>query len=188
MSRLIAAIALITPLPLMAHAPMIVDGELSETAPFMIDDPEHSKALYGQLDGTPDYYQWTVDEAFDFYVGITAPRVEGCPIAATFSAEVTNEAGDLVATLDGESGEWWAWFEEFGERWYWVGPETGVDFRSDREMPAGTYTVKVYNEGNTGHYVLAVGDDERFGPEIISSLPRISQQSQAWWDAVDCQP
>lgn len=94
MSRLIAALALIAPLPALAHAPVIVEGDLSESAPFLIDDPEHSKALYGQLDGAPDYYRWTADEVFDFYVGITAPRVEGCPIAATFSAEVTDEAGN----------------------------------------------------------------------------------------------
>lgn len=56
MTRLIAALALLAPLPLGAHAPMIAEGELTEAAPFQIDDPEHSKAIYGALDGTPEYY------------------------------------------------------------------------------------------------------------------------------------
>lgn len=186
MTRLITALALILPLPLAAHAPMIAEGDLSREAPFQIDDPEHSKAIYGELNGSPEFYTWTADEPFDFYVGLTAPRVEGCPISRTFSAQVTNQDGEVVADLVGDGFEWWAWFEEFGKRWYWVGPETGVDFRSDRQMPAGTYTVKVYNDANDGHYVLAIGDDERFGPAVLASLPRVSRQSQAWWEAVDC--
>jgi len=186
MTRLIAAIAFILPLPVVAHAPMMAEGDLSMESPFQIDDPEHSKAIYGELNGSPEYYSWTVEEPFDFYVGLTAPGVEECPIVATFSAEVTNQDGDVVASLVGDGVEWWAWFEEFGARWYWVGPETGVDFRSDEQLPAGTYTVKIFNEDNAGHYVLAVGDDERFGPEVLMSLPRIGRESQAWWEAVDC--
>ena len=172
--------------PAAAHAPMMNDEASTPADPYVIDDPEHSKAIYAELDGDPDYYLLTSEEAFDLYVGLTAARVEGCPLAQTFSFEITTPAGEVLDARDGAEFEWWPWFEEFGKRWYWVGPETGADFQSTEVYPAGDYVVRVFNETNTGKYVLAVGDDERFGPGVLLSLPRVSRESRAWWDAAGC--
>ena len=169
-----------------AHAPAINDAESTAEAPFRIDDPEHSKAIYAELDGDADYYWISSDAPFDFYVGITAARVEGCPLERTFSFEVTTPEGEGIDARDGAEFEWWAWFEEYGERWYWVGPEIGADFQSDRVYEAGDYVVRVFNEGNEGKYVLAVGDDERFGPAVLLTLPMVMRESAAWWEAAGC--
>ena len=169
-----------------AHAPAINDQPSTAQAPFLIDDPEHSKAIYAELDGDADYYWITSEEPFDFYVGITAARVEGCPLERTFSFEVMTPEGEVIDGRDGASFEWWAWYEEFGEQWYWVGPEIGADFQSDRVYEAGDYVVRVFNDGNEGRYVLAVGDDERFGPAVLATLPMVLRKSGAWWEAAGC--
>ena len=77
-----------TATPLLAHEPVIDTGERSAAAPFVIDEPEHSKAIYAELDGDADVYQLTSDVPFDFYAGLTAAGVEGCELDQTFSFEV----------------------------------------------------------------------------------------------------
>ena len=80
-------------------------------------------------------------------------------------------------------------YEEYGKTWYWVGPEIGKDFLGDRTYEAGTYYIKVFNQTNTGKYVLAVGDIERFGFSTIAGmvLNRTMQKVRdGWWDESLC--
>ncbi|GGX41004.1 hypothetical protein [Saccharospirillum salsuginis] len=148
--------------------------------PYVIEKPEVSKAIYAELNGAPDVYRITIDRAFDFYAGITQPKWEGCARAHWFSVDILDENRDLISSLDGERFEWWAWYEEYGKQWYWIGPESGEDFLSTDRFPAGTYYLKVYNQAQQGLYVLAVGDDEQFGPITITrtliSLPGIEKR------------
>ena len=41
-------------------------------------------------------------------------------------------------------------------KWYWVGPEYGADFKSTNVFEAGTYYLRVFNNDNSGNYVLAI--------------------------------
>lgn len=190
------AVALLTMLglmagPLAAHQPVLPDANTaySRAAPYVVDDPETSKAIFATLTGEPHYYQISSAEEFDFYLGITAPRQEGCALTQTFSFELLDENFNRVTRMDGTQHDWTAWYEEFGRKWYWVGPEIGENFQSDRRARAGTYYVRVYNASNTGQYVLAVGDDERFPPGVIMRTIRIMPSiNRAYWNPENCVP
>ena len=41
-----------------------------------------------------------------------------------------------------------------GKQWYWNGPEIGENFLSNRVYDAGTYYIRVFNESNTGQYII----------------------------------
>lgn len=172
-----------------AHAPVLDDGQFAKTktAPFLIDDPEHSKAIYSELSGAPHFYRLDSDKPFNFYLGITAPKIEGCTLGETFSFEVLNAEFEKTDGRDGAGLDWTPWYEKFGKKWYWVGPQIGTDFKSDRVYPAGTYHIKVFNAANSGKYVLATGDVERFGAATLltirSTMKRINEK---FWNPANC--
>lgn len=176
-----------------AHQPVHDDTteDWSFESPYEVKKPEVSKAIYAELNGSFDVYRIESDESFDFYAGITQPKLENCARDQWFSIDILDADRNLIATLDGESFEWWAWYEEFGKKWYWVGPEYGEEFLSTEQFAAGTYYLKVYNDAQQGRYVLAVGDDEKFGPIAIArtivSLPGIEKR---FWDKPEenCDP
>ena len=192
MNRMLAtvatAMALLTSGAL-AHQPVLkLDGTGSTDDPFIIEEPEISKAIFRELDGEPHFYKMTSAEPFAFYAGITKAKVDECPLGKTFSFDVLAAEGELVEKADGEKFEWWPWYEEFGKDWYWVGPEIGKDFKSTTEFTAGTYFIKVYNETNTGQYVLATGDIEHFPLGVIArtvvTMPKIERM---FWEEAGCQ-
>ena len=94
---------------------------------------------------------------------------------------------ELIKKKDGENFNWWPWYEKHGEKWYWIGPEIGEKFKSNRVFNKGTYYIRVYNQTNTGQYVLAVGDIESFPISVIVkmlfTLPSINS---AFWDEIPC--
>lgn len=170
-----------------AHQP-IINGEdrRSPQTAFVIDKPEISKAIFSELNGAPQYYRIDSATSFAFYVGVSQPRRDGCPIAVTFSFDVLDSNLRVIDGQDGEGFEWWEWYEEYGRNWYWVGPELGKDFKSNRMYQAGTYYIRVFNDDNQGQYVLAVGDIEKFTLPVIArtllTMPRIN--SRFWNDGV----
>ena len=121
--------------------------------------------------------------------GITVPKIDDCPLEKRFSFEVLDEDLKLILAADGETFDWWPWYEEFGQKWYWVGPEVGEDFKGNRQFAAGTYYIRVFNAANEGQYVLAIGDIESFPLDIIAgtifSMPGINRD---FWDSVTCAP
>ena len=48
-----------------------------------------------------------------------------------------------------------------------------ISFKSNNTFDAGDYYIKVYNKKNIGNYVLATGEDEKFGPLVLAKLPFI---------------
>lgn len=185
----VAAVFLILlSLPAWAHQPVVAErASYPAEAPYAIAEPEISKAIFGELNGEPQYYRIVSETPFRFYAGITAPRIEGCPLETWFSFEVLDGDFRPIATLDGEDFEWWPWYEEFGGNWYWIGPEIGEDFKATEEYAAGTYHIRVHNEDNQGKYVLAVGDIESFPIDVIArtmiTMPGINAR---FWDALAC--
>ena len=171
-----------------AHQPILSSGSKYSTEnPFVIEEPEISKAIYAELIGHPHYYRISSETDFKFYVGITVPKIAGCLLQKRFSYEVLDEEFKLIERKDGESFEWWPWYEKHGEKWYWIGPEIGKDFKSNQVYEKGTYYLRIYNKSNTGQYVLAVGDIESFPITVIArmlfTLPKINS---SFWDDVEC--
>ena len=190
--RLIITIPLILLcLQVQAHAPVIPNANAPMTIdqPFEIEDPEHSKALFSKLTGKPHYYKISSQQEFKFYAGLTAPKLDSCDLEQTFDLKIFGADGKEIDKRIGKSVDWWPWYEEYGKTWYWVGPEIGKDFKSDRIYTPGTYFISVSNQTNTGKYVLALGDEERFGFTTIAGIllkGTMGKIKRGWWDNSDC--
>ena len=79
-----------------AHTPVLDMNSKNVSAPYEIDDAEHSKAIYSELDGDPDFYKLDEEQPFDFYVGITAAKFEGCALKSQFSFEFYDHSMRLL--------------------------------------------------------------------------------------------
>ena len=174
-----------------AHQPRLNeegDYAMSKDDPYIIKDPEISKAIYSTLDGAEHFYKIKSDEDFNMYAGITVAKQDDCPDEfQKFSFSILDENFNTLHTFDGESFKWWSWYEEYGKKWYWVGPEYGADFKSTNIFKKGTYYLKVNNNSNEGNYVLAVGDIEKFNALVIGKmmlvLPKINKK---FWNKNNC--
>ena len=171
-----------------AHQPVLnSESKHNAKSPYIIEEPEISKAIFSELKGEPHYYRIDSDSRFEFYAGITVPKIDNCPISKKFSFEVLDADFGLIERKDGENFNWWPWYEKHGENWYWIGPEIGEKFKSNRFYKEGTYYIRVYNETNSGQYVLAVGETESFPFTVIVrmlfTMPKINS---AFWDNVEC--
>ena len=171
-----------------AHQPILnSDGEMSSNKPYVIEYPEISKAIYSTLKGNDHYYVISSDKPFNFYAGLTVPKIDGCDNFLRFSFAVLDNDFHTIQEFDGQKFQWWEWYEPYEKKWYWVGPEYGKDFKSSNVFDAGTYYIKVYNKDNIGKYVLAIGDIEKFTPVVIAktlvALPKINKK---FWDKSNC--
>jgi hypothetical protein len=178
---------LFVPYSLFAHQPVLNEFESTQNNPYIIKSPEISKAIFSTLIGYPHYYQISSSVKFRFYAGITTPRIEDCDFHQRFAFSILDENMELIADFNDDTFEWWSWYEEFGKKWYWIGPEFGEKFKSNTQFEPGTYYIKVYNIANSGNYVLAVGDDEKFTPwvilKLLFKLPKINKR---FWSDIDC--
>ena len=175
---------------LSAHQPALNEGNTnSPSKAYLIEKPEVSKAIYGTLEGDAHYYSIKSEIDFNFYVGITTPKIDSCDTFDKFSVNVINVSNGMQETLlelDGENYEWWEWYEPYGKKFYWIGPEYGAEFKSTNVYKAGEYLIKVFNNDNQGKYVLATGDIEKFGPLVIAKLPLIMPKVNKFWKIENC--
>ena len=171
--------------PVDAHQPVLNSESRTAKSPYIVEEPEISKAIFSELIGKPHYYRIDSNSRFKFYAGITVPKIDNCPISKKFSFEVLDEDFGLIERKYGENFNWRAWYEKHGEKWYWIGPEIGEEFKSNRFYKEGTYYLSVYNKTNTGQYVLALGDIESFPIFVIFrmllTMPNINS---TFWDDV----
>jgi hypothetical protein len=58
-------------------------------------------------------------------------------------------------------------YEPNGGDWYYQGPEY------KKEVPAGTYLIKVYNPKNEGKYIVAIGEQESFPLKVVLNTIKI---------------
>ena len=171
-----------------AHQPVLNNkNPISFDAPYLIEKPEVSKSIYSTLQGEPHIFKISSNKDFKFYAGVTVPKIEGCNQFDKFSFQVLDSNQKVIKNFDGESFKWWSWYEKYGKKWYWVGPEFGKDFKSTNIFNQGTYYIKVYNNNNLGNYVLATGDIEKFNALIIGKmmlvLPKINKK---FWNTNNC--
>ena len=175
---------------LFAHQPKLNDGdfEMTKKDPYIIKKPEISKAIYATLSGSEHFYKIKSKKPFKMYAGITVAKTDECPNTYDkYSFSILNSNFEEIANFNGETFEWWSWYEEYGKKWYWVGPEFGKKFQSTTTFDQGTYYIKVYNNNNLGNYVLAAGDIEKFNPLVIGKmlivLPKINKK---FWNKNNC--
>ena len=170
------------------HKPILNDNSTYPAdAPYEIEKPEISKAIYSTLTGEPHYYRIQSEVDFDFYAGILAAKIGECPLNSKFSFEVLDSDFHKIYLADGENFEWTPWYEEYGKQWYWNGPEIGQNFASNEVFKAGTYYIKVFNNSNTGQYVMAVGDIEKFSfTDIVGLIFSMGKIEDEFWDASKC--
>lgn len=149
---IIVLAAIAVPAYVLAHNPNYI-GDATQ-----IEDtqPTASKAYYGELHGSPAYYTIIADKGFELDANILSPDIIN--VQKNYSVEITNEADAVVANINNPPTQWKRWYEEFGGDWYWQGPEIKM------KLPAGRYSAIVQNPGNSGKYVLAIGEDESFPP------------------------
>lgn len=145
----------------LAHQPRVGTDNIQ------VEDVEVSKAYYGELAGTPHIYTINSDKEFPIYINILIP---GNELTHEISAELIKD-NEIIEFLDGNNFDWEVWYEEFAGDYYMKGPELGKDFKSTTKLPAGQYTVKVFNDNNQGKYSLAIGEKEEFpAPEIANAI------------------
>ena len=190
MFKIVLILFLAISFKLFAHQPKLNDGdfEMTKKDPYIIKKPEISKAIYGTLNGDEHFYKIESKKSFKMYAGITVAKTDECPnIFDKYSFTILNSDFEEIVNLNGETFEWWSWYEEYGKKWYWVGPEFGKKFQSTTTFDQGTYYIKVYNNDNLGNYVLATGDIEKFNPLVIAKmlvvLPKINKK---FWNKNNC--
>ena len=99
-----------------AHQPVLnPESRHTAKAPYIIEEPEISKAIYSELKGEPHYYRIDSDSRFEFYAGITVPKIDDCPISKKFSFEVLDADFGLIERKEGENFNWWPWYEKHGD-------------------------------------------------------------------------
>ena len=159
-------------MPLQAHQPKLINYSPTIDNPHAVIFPEISKAYYSKLTGQPHYYVINSEDDFLFYTSILSPKINEEP--SRFSLEVLDGDQNIVYKVDGSNFDWTAWYEPYARDWYWKGPEIGVEsgkeFQTSFTIDAGTYYIKVFNESNTGHYSLAVGEAEFFGSNLWEQI------------------
>jgi hypothetical protein len=165
---LLGLISILIPLAY-AHQPRIVfDQNASIENPVKIEDPEISKAYYGNLKGSADFYKIESFQPFKLYLNILAPDLSDS--RTDFDVDIISQNKTLFV-LNGTAHDWTKFHEEFAGDNYIQGPEI------EKNMSAGDYYIKVYSKDNEGKYSLAVGDVESFPPKesirVLLSLPRI---------------
>ena len=175
-----------------AHQPRIVKSNFTEVL-----DPEVSQAFYGELQGQPAEFRIQSNAPFRLYVGLLVPNLLG--VRRDISAEIFRVAAgkaERLGILDGDRYMWTPFFEKFaGDNYLW-GPEfsapdskKGIVLKG-REVPAGIYSIRIFNSGNRGKYSLVVGDVESFPPlEILRTvllIPQIKRSffEKSWWSSI----
>ena len=155
-----------------AHQPKLVYKSPTAESPFLVKDPEISKAYYAKLTGKPHYYKIESNEEFLFYTGILSPKVSDNYI--WFNIEVIDQNKNIIFFEEGKTVSWYEWYEPYARDWYWKGPEIGTDigeeFKTSFTLASGSYLIKISNKNNIGHYSLAVGEAEFFGNNLWEQI------------------
>ena len=171
-----------------AHKPVFNENSsYPPEAPYNVEDPEISKAIYSTLNGDPHFYRIESEEDFNFYAGILAAKIGDCQLEEKFSFEVLDSEFHRIYLADGENFEWTPWYEEYGKQWYWNGPEVGKNFLSNEVFKAGTYYIKVFNNVNKGQYIIAIGDIEKFSfTDIVGLIFSMGKIEDEFWNPSLC--
>lgn len=144
---------------ILAHQPNII---FSKPGDINIIDAEISRAFFDDLRGQTRNYLIESDKDFQLYINLLVPDPENR--GSKYSADVFDESGQKIYSLDGESFIWKSYYEEYGRDYYLKGPEL------EQKVSAGKYKIEVYSKDNIGKYVLAVGKTEYFNAGSLLNI------------------
>lgn len=143
----------------LAHQPRLVYSQMGSVD---IINPEISQAFYDDLKGAPRDYFIDSSEDFELYVNLLVP--EEANRDGRYSADVFNNNGQKIYSLDGTSFDWQEFYEPYGRDYYLKGPEFS------KQLSAGKYKIEVYSKDNQGKYVLAVGRQEFYDVQSVLNV------------------
>ena len=87
-----------------AHQPVLnSEKNNSVEEPYIIEEPEVSKAIFAELKGEPHYYRIDSNTKFKFYAGITTPKIDNCPLTKKFSFDVLDSDFELIKKKMGKT-------------------------------------------------------------------------------------
>jgi hypothetical protein len=204
MLLLAAVVVSIGTLPVWAHRPYFEEQDIGPEAPWPIDDPTISTALYATLESAQDvdYYAFRGEAGQTILLALTIPQIEGQDLfaptmallgpdlpAVDLPARIERPQGSGALLLAPDPGPAPTFFEPFSRTSYWDRQEERVP------LPAGgTYTVAVWHpEGEVGRYVFVVGDRELPGGDPTFALKMRTYWTpvgtptglwQPWWPAI----
>jgi hypothetical protein len=187
-----------------AHRPYFEDQDIRPEAPWQVDDPTISTALYATLESAQDvdYYTFQGESGQTILLALTIPQIEGQDLfaptmvlmgpglpEADLPRQVNHSRGSGALVLTPVTGPAPTFFEPFSRTAYWDRQEERVSLPAD-----GTYTVAVWHpEGEVGRYVFVVGDRELPGGDPAFALKMRTYWTpigtptrplQIWWPAI----
>ena len=87
-----------------AHQPVLNnENPISFDAPYLIEKPEVSKAIYSTLQGEPHIFKISSNKDFKFYAGITVPKIERSNQFDKFSFQVLDSNQKIIKNFDGKT-------------------------------------------------------------------------------------
>lgn len=176
---------LLAALPVLAHVPYLEERDFAPEAPFVCPSADQSIAAYAWLesDSDVDFYSVRVDRPLQFYAGVLVPvapqYAEFRPSFAVMGPGLPEPGeklpvalkpgtGAIVLRDPGEASRR-QFFEPFGNKSYYRGPETTV------RLEPGTYTAIVWDPARKkGDYVAAIGKKEIWSIEDMVRAFRIT--------------
>lgn len=170
-----------------AHKPIFVEpsSNAARENAAKISNADVSWAIYAQLSkvGEVNYYTFEGVRGARVKIDLSVPRIEserdfGVAVALIGTGLSDNAAGVPIALNAGE-GTIMApdhlhdptriFHEPFTQTSYWMRQSLVAQLSQD-----GTYTIAVWNpRGQTGKYVVAIGDREEFGFADLLDFPRV---------------
>lgn len=186
-----------------AHVPYLENSDYTPAQPFVVEDVENSKSIHGALEKPDDVdiLNIRIDEPARIY---TSTNIPFCPQYESFAVtyaltgpglplpetdlpvRLADGHGAVVVRTEFDSvDERPVFFEPFGGRLMWEGP----DFAIDQAAP-GEYQMIIWNEsGAPGNYIAVVGQKEIFGPAEIAQARSVSPRLRDGKNLlVECNP
>lgn len=156
------------PLAVSAHQPRLIDQAIV----VKVEEPQVSKAYFGEMTGTSVLYSFEITEPQDLYLQLMVPKIEGIDKdVSAYLFEMVDRQENIIARLRGKQHTWTEFYEEYTSDEYWEGPEL------THPLEPGDYQLRIYSDDNQGKYILVVGQQELFPPKeilkMIVSMPAL---------------
>jgi hypothetical protein len=177
--------------PTYAHQPFFEEQDIAFDAPWQVEDPTISTAIYAALESASDvdYFRFSGLAGQVVLLAMTIPQIEGqddfAPTMALMGPDLpdaglpghverpTGSGGQVFAPAPGPAP---TFFEPFSRTSYWDRQEERVALPAD-----GEYVVAVWHpEAQVGRYVFVVGERELPGGD-----PAFPLKMRRYWRPVD---
>ncbi len=143
-----------------------------------IDNPSQARYFYGDLDGFPHTYAFTLDKTEIVFVQIQLPDLEDIQNnrGVIVVKKVEHAGVEEVTRLQPKEATWETYYD------YWGGDRyrEGVEF--SQELSAGDYLVEVSTPINEGKYVLSVGNQSSWSIRTFAHNFLVMHQVKSFFE------